>query len=156
MQSGEGRVRGLELEGRITPLDGFSVIGAASRMDSEITRDNTGYQGKQLAMVPDWTASLWGDYTFQAGSLRGLSLAAGVRHNGESYGDSANLYRIPSYTLYDAAVRYRLEGDGAVDTLLSLNISNLEDRVYVSTCSGPSSCFYGTGRTVNASVQFAW
>ena len=52
VQDGEGRVRGVELEGRITPLDGFSVIGAASWMDSEVTKSNNGYQGKQLAMVP--------------------------------------------------------------------------------------------------------
>src|SRR5690606_21753527 len=95
VQDGEGRVRGIELEGRITPLQGFSVIGAASRMDSEITRSNNGYAGKQLPMVPEWTAALWGDYTFGGGALAGLSLAAGVRYNGESYGDSANAYRIP-------------------------------------------------------------
>src|SRR5690606_19397861 len=47
VQDGEGRVRGIELEERITPLQGFSVIGAASRMDSEITRSNNGYAGKQ-------------------------------------------------------------------------------------------------------------
>ena len=38
IQGDEGRVRGIELEGRITPFEGFSLIGAASRMDSEMTR----------------------------------------------------------------------------------------------------------------------
>ena len=156
VQSGEGRVRGVELEGRITPLEGFSVIGAASRMDSEIVRDNAGYLGKELAMVPDWTATLWADYTFQHGALRGLALAAGVRYNGESYGDSSNLYRIPSYTLYDAAIRYDAGRIGSTAVRFALNVSNLEDRVYVSTCSGVSSCFYGTGRTVNLTAQFGW
>lgn len=156
LQDGEGRVRGIELEGRITPLEGFSVIGATTWMDSEVTRSNNGYQGKELAMVPDWSAALWGDYTFQAGALSGLSLAAGVRYNGESYGDSANLYRIPSYTLFDAAIRYDLGRVGAANALLSLNVSNLGDKLYVSTCGGTSSCYYGTGRTVMATARFSW
>lgn len=156
VQDGEGRVRGVELEGRITPLDGFSVIGAASWMDSEVTRSNNGYTGKQLAMVPDWTAALWGDYTFQGGTLEGLSLAAGMRYNGSSYGDSANLYRIPSYTLWDAAIRYDIGHYGAVGTQLSLNLSNLADKRFVSTCTGVSSCYYGTGRTVTATARFTW
>ncbi|MGB3392277.1 MAG: TonB-dependent siderophore receptor [Stenotrophomonas sp.] len=156
VQAGEGRVRGVELEARVTPLEGFSVIGAASRMDSELTRAAPAVQGKQLAMVPDWTAALWADYTFQGGALKGLSLAAGVRYNGESYGDSANLYRIPSYTLWDAALRYDAGQHGAVATQLAINVSNLADKTFVSTCSGVSSCFYGTGRTVTASARFSW
>ncbi len=156
VQDGEGRVRGVELEGRVTPLDGFSVIGAATWMDSEITRSNNGYLGKQLAMVPDWTAALWADYTFQGGVLEGLSLATGVRYNGASYGDSANLYRTPSYTLWDAAIRYDAGRIGAVATQFALNVSNLSDKQYVSTCGGVSSCYYGTGRTVTATARFSW
>ncbi len=156
VQDGEGRVRGAELEGRITPLEGFSLIGAASWMDSEVTRSNNGYTGKQLAMVPDWTAALWADYTFLAVGLEGLSVAAGVRYNGRSYGDSANLYLIPSYTLWDAAIRYDAGQHGAVGTQFAINLSNLTDKRFVSTCGGVSSCYYGTGRTVTATARFSW
>lgn len=155
IQGDEDRVRGLELEGRITPFEGFSLIGAASRMDSEMIRSSA-YAGKQLAMVPDYTASFWADYTFQAGALRGLSLAAGARYNGESHGDSANLYRIPSYTLFDAAIRYDLGRLGSTRVQLALNASNLSDKRYVSTCTGVSSCYYGSGRTVMATATFGW
>lgn len=156
VQSGEGRVRGLEVEGRITPLTGFSVIGAATWMDSEVTRGAAAVQGKQLAMVPDYTASLWADYTFQGGALAGLGIAAGVRYNGESYGDSSNLYLIPSYTLFDAALRYDLGEIGAGAAQLALNVSNLTDKTYVSTCGGVSSCYFGSGRTITATLRFAW
>ena len=149
-------MRGVEVEGRITPLTGFSVIGAATWMDSEVTRGAAAVQGKQLAMVPDYTASLWADYTFQGGALAGLGIAAGVRYNGESYGDSANLYRIPSYTLFDAALRYDLGEIGVGAAQLALNVSNLTDRTYVSTCGGVSSCYFGSGRTITATLRFAW
>lgn len=155
VQDGEGRIRGVELEGRVTPLAGFSLIGAATWMDSEMTRSDL-YQGKELVMVPDYSASFWADYTFQGGALAGLSLAAGARYNGSSYGDSANLYRIPSYTLFDAAIRYDLGQIGSTRVQLALNASNLADKRYVSTCTGVSSCYYGSGRTVMATAKFGW
>ncbi len=156
VQGGESRVRGVELEGRITLQKGLSVIGALAWMNSEVTEGAATVVGNELAMVPKRTAALWADYTFHTGSLSGLSLAAGVRYNGESYGDSANLYRIPSYTLWDAAIRYSIGRNSAMPVLLALNVSNLADKEYVSTCSGVSSCFYGTGRTVNATATFSW
>ena len=155
VQGDEGRVRGIELEGRITPLPGFSLIGAAAWMDSQMTR-SAQYAGRQLAMVPDYTASFWADYTFAGGALRGLSLAAGARHNGVSYGDSANAFRIPSYTLFDAAVRYDVGMVGAGNLQLALNLSNIGDRRYVSTCTTVSSCYYGSGRTVQATARYGW
>ncbi|RMH89458.1 TonB-dependent siderophore receptor [Lysobacter pythonis] len=156
IQSGEGRVRGIELEARVTPLDGLSIIGAAARMKSEVTRDSAGYQGKQLAGVPDWTAALWADYTFHEGALNGLSIAAGARYNGQIYGDSANLHAIPAYLLWDGALRYDLGHNGSFASQLALNVSNLTDKVYVSTCGGFTSCHYGTGRTVSASLRLVW
>ncbi len=156
VQDGESRVTGVELEGRITLQKGLSVIGAVSWMDSEITRSTAGLKGKELARVPEKTASLWADYTFLGGDLAGLSLAAGVRYNGRSYGDSANLYEIPSFTLYDAAIRYIIGRDSGTPVQLALNVGNLTDKRYVSTCGGVSSCFYGTGRTVNATATFSW
>jgi len=155
IQGDEGRVRGIELEGRITPFEGFSLIGAASRMDSEMTR-SAPYKGKELAMVPDYSASFWADYTFQGGALQGLSLAAGARYNGVSYGDSANLYRIPAYTLFDAAIRYDVGQIGSTTVRLALNASNLADKRFVSTCTGVSSCYYGSGRTVTATATLGW
>ncbi|GAB3049795.1 TonB-dependent siderophore receptor [Stenotrophomonas tumulicola] len=155
IQGDEGRVRGVELEGRITPFDGFSLIGAAAWMDSEMIRSDA-YKGRQLAMVPDYTASFWADYTFSGGALEGLSLAAGARYNGRSFGDSANLYRIPGYTLFDAAIRYDVGRVGSSDLQLALNLSNIADRRYVSTCTTVSSCYYGSGRTVMATARLGW
>ena len=79
-----------------------------------------------------------------------------MRYNGASYGDSANLYRTPSYTLWDAAIRYDAGQHGAVATQFAINVSNLADKTFVSTCGGVSSCYYGTGRTVTATARFSW
>ncbi len=161
---GETRVQGVELEARITPTQGFSVIGAVSRMDSELVKSGTAWEGKDLAMVPDWMGSLWGDYTFQSGALEGFSLASGLRYNGETLivasglGISGTGYpeNIPSYTLWDAAIRYDLSRKLNSDVMLSLNVGNIADKRFVSTCTGISSCWYGTGRTATANVRWKW
>jgi len=156
VQSGEVRVRGLELEGRVTPLDGFSIIGAVTRSDSDVTKNNDGNQGNRMIRVPDWMGSLWLDYGFQAGALQGLSVAGGARYVGQTYGDLANSLSIPSYTLWDAALRYDLGQVGRTNVRFAVNGSNLADKRYVATCSAATACFYGSGRTVMATARVSW
>jgi iron complex outermembrane recepter protein len=156
VQSGEVRIRGLELEGRVTPLEGLSVIGAVTRMDSEITKNNDGDQGNRMIRVPDWMGSLWLDYTFQAGALRGFAVAVGGRYVGQTYGDTANTLSIQAYTLFDAALRYDAGRVGPGALQFALNGSNLADKRYVGTCTAVSACYYGSGRTVTATATFSW
>lgn len=157
VQTGEVRVRGVELEGRVTPLPGFSIIGALTRFDSEITRSNVaGQQGNRMVRVPELLGSLWLDYTFRGGALRGLSLAAGARGVDQLYGDLGNSLSIPGYTLYDAALRYDAGRVGGARLRLALNAGNLTDKRYVATCNAVIACYYGSGRTVVATARFGW
>lgn len=156
VQTGKVRVRGVELEGRITPLRGLSVIGAMTRMDSKVVRNNDGYAGNRMIRVPDWIGSMWVDYTFHSGPLAGLGMGAGVRYVGATYGDLANNLHIPAYTLFDAALRYDAGKIGGMNLQLALNGSNLADKRYVATCSAATSCYYGTGRTVMATARLSW
>ncbi len=156
VQTGKVRVRGVELEGRITPLRGLSVIGAVTRMDSKVVRNNDGYAGNRMIRVPEWMGSMWVDYTFHGGPLAGLGMGAGVRYVGATYGDLANNLHIPAYTLFDAALRYDAGKIGGMNLQLALNGSNLADKRYVATCSAAPSCYYGTGRTVMATARLSW
>ncbi len=156
VQTGKVRVRGVELEGRITPLRGLSVIGAVTRMDSKVVRNNDGYAGNRMIRVPEWMGSMWVDYTLHGGPLAGLGMGAGVRYVGATYGDLANNLHIPAYTLFDAALRYDAGKIGGMNLQLALNGSNLADKRYVATCSAATSCYYGTGRTVMATARLSW
>ncbi|SER25752.1 iron complex outermembrane recepter protein [Sphingobium sp. YR768] len=155
VQTGEVRIRGIELEGRVTPLAGFSVIGAATLFDSKVTRDTTN-QGNRMIRVPDWMGSLWLDYSFQHGALTGLSLAAGARYVDDTYGDLANTLHIDAYHLFDASIRYDLGQVGGAKALLSINGSNLANKRYVATCSALTACYYGSGRTLTGSIRLSW
>lgn len=157
VQTGEVRSRGFELEGRVNVTDNFSLLGSYSYTDIKNTKD-TNFQGKRPYGVPRSLAAIWTNYEITEGSLSGFSAGLGVRYVGPSFGDAANTLRVPSYTLVDAAIRYDL---GKLDARLAgaqiaLNATNLLDKSYVSSCWHESSCFYGTGRTVTASLKYRW
>jgi iron complex outermembrane receptor protein len=94
----------------------------------------------------------------QGGPLQGLGLGAGVRYIGADWGDAANTLRVPSVTLVDAALSYDLGQMRPEMRGLSvaLNVSNLFDRTYVGTCITTTSCTYGAGRLVLATMKYAW
>lgn len=159
VQTGEAEVRGIEAEARATLPFGMAVIATATSTESEITETNTPAElGNELSGVPDMMASLFVDYRFDEGALDGFGLGGGVRYVGESYGDTANTLEIPSYTLVDLMGRYEFgalnpDWDGWV---ASVNARNIANEAYVATCTSVSSCFYGSGRTVNLRLQYRW
>jgi len=128
LQTGEVRSRGMEIEGRADLNRQLSVIAAFAVTDAEITRSNLGNVGTRPAAVPRSTASVWADY--KVGSVPGLSLGLGVRRVGEQ---EVNRMVVPSFTVYDAAVRYEWD-----KWQFALNLKNLTDKNYVAAC--PSVC----------------
>jgi iron complex outermembrane receptor protein len=164
VQTGQVRMRGVELEGKAELTDALSILASYAYTDSEITKANANAagvsnRGNRFAFVPRHQASLWLDYTLQTSTAwDGLSFGGGARYTGQTYGDNANQFDIPSYTVFDAAVRYdfgkanpKLEGLKA-----SLNVSNLFDRKYVSTCIAATGCYWGEGRSVYATLKYSW
>jgi iron complex outermembrane receptor protein len=164
VQTGEVRMRGLELEGKAEINDALSVIASYAYTDSEITRDNpnssgVSNHGNRLAFVPEHQAALWLDYSIQSDDAwGGLSFGGGVRYVGQTYGDNANDYDVPGYTLFDAAIRYDFsKADPKLEGLkASLNVSNLFDKKYVSSCIGATGCYWGEGRTIYGTLKYSW
>ncbi len=133
MQIGEGKIYGYELEGYL-PISDFAINATAAMIDSE---DQNGYQ---LASVPKYSATTWISYK-PTNFLAGFKTGFGARFNGASQNGTDTL-KTPSYTLMDAMVGY--END-RVD--VALNVNNLTDKTYVSTCLARGDCYYGTART---------
>ena len=159
VQTGEGRIRGLEFEGRATLPWGMALIATATRQDAEVTESNIAAQvGNTLPIVPDWLASLFIDQRIRSGALAGVGFGGGIRYTGNSFGDTANTFAIPDYTLFDLFARYDF---GAANPRLqglsfALNARNIADKRYVATCGSAASCYYGQGRSVTARLQFRW
>ncbi len=159
IQTGKVRVRGFELEGTASPAPGFNLTGGYSYTDAVITGSTVPEEkGKQLPQVPKDQWSVWADYTLQQSVLKGLGLGAGVRYIGDSYPDTVNSFKIPSFTLADAAVYYNFGGItpklGGLN--LAVNAQNLFDKEYVSSCNGVNYCYYGSRRLILATLTFDW
>lgn len=161
VQSGEARVRGIELEGKATVLPGLDVTASYAYMNSRVLSANANASGvsnvgNQLAFVPQHQASLWANYEQTGGMLRGAGIGVGLRYLGASYGDAANIYRAPGVVLFDAALSYDLGKSFSKlrGVKVSVNASNLLDRRYVSTCIAATGCYFGNRRTVLGTVDY--
>ncbi|EBV1890051.1 ferrichrome porin FhuA [Salmonella enterica subsp. enterica serovar Coquilhatville] len=153
VEGGEIRSRGVEIEAKAALSASVNVVGSYTYTDAEYTTD-TNYKGNTPAQVPKHMASLWGDYTLYDGALSGLTLGTGVRYTSSSYGDPANSFKVGSYTLVDALVRYDLARIGMAGSNVALHVNNLFDREYVASCFNTYGCFWGAERQVVATATF--
>ncbi|MCL0915294.1 ferrichrome porin FhuA [Escherichia coli] len=153
IEGGEIRARGVELEAKAALSASVNVVGSYTYTDAEYTTDTT-YKGNTPAQVPKHMASLWADYTFFDGPLSGLTLGTGGRYTGSSYGDPANSFKVGSYTVVDALVRYDLARVGMAGSNVALHVNNLFDREYVASCFNTYGCFWGAERQVVATATF--
>ncbi|MCZ5570916.1 ferrichrome porin FhuA [Escherichia coli] len=153
VEGGEIRARGVEIEAKAALSASVNVVGSYTYTDAEYTTDTT-YKGNTPAQVPKHMASLWADYTFFDGPLSGLTLGTGGRYTGSSYGDPANSFKVGSYTVVDALVRYDLARVGMAGSNVALHVNNLFDREYVASCFNTYGCFWGAERQVVATATF--
>jgi len=156
-QTGEVKVKGLELEAVSDVTDNLKIIAAYTLAKSEVQKGDN--KGNRLQLMPNQQASLWADYTWHNGVLDGFGLGAGARYTGNTYGDQGNTWlgKAKAYTVFDAAVHYDL---GRLDNSLkgaslALNATNLLDKDYISTCDS-FYCYYGDQRSVVASASYKW
>ncbi|WP_367085986.1 TonB-dependent siderophore receptor [Pseudomonas sp. HOU2] len=156
-QTGEVKVKGLELEATSDVTDNLKVIAAYTLAKSEVQKGD--YKGNRLQLMPNQQASLWTDYTWHSGVLHGFGIGGGVRYTGNTYGDQGNTWlgKANAYTVFDASVHYDL---GRLDNSLkgasvAVNATNLFDKDYISTCDG-FYCYYGDQRSVVASATYKW
>lgn len=144
-QIGKVRSEGFELEGRYDFDGGLSLRGAATWTDVEILRDSdTGLIGKTPTLTPDFEASLAAFYDFG----NGLTLGAGLRHQGESFANAANTLDVGSFTLVDLSASYAF-GDGLT---ADLAITNVADTRHVTGCQTEFVCSYGSGREISLAI----
>ncbi|WP_256327821.1 TonB-dependent siderophore receptor [Nitrosospira sp. Nl5] len=155
-QTGEIRSRGAELEARTEVFRGLNLIGAFTYNDVKVTESAQGFEGKMPILVPNTSTSGWLDYnlgTLNVDWLRGFFIGGGVRYVGKVFNDDANTSITPSFTLFDAVVRY---DHGPWQFLINAN--NIFNEKYFSASSvvpgSGGSFFMGTQRTVVGTLKF--
>ena len=132
-QIGEAASHGLEIEavGSIAP--GLTMRGGYSWTSTEITRDTSGFVGRELPNAPRHKAQIWARYRMTQGRLSGLMLAGGVVSVGSQYTAGNNLIALPHYTRADVSTSYELAGPRLTLALVAQNLTN---RHYATTGAG--------------------
>ena len=75
----------------------------------------------------------------------------GAGYGDASYADATNTSRVPDFWLTDAGIHYERD-----NYRIAVNVRNLFDRTYVSSCNGLTACFYGDRRTVLGTLTYTW
>lgn len=140
-QTGHAEVKGVEFEAVARIYERLTLNASYSYTET----DTTG--GYHLTLVPKNKVSVFADYTFQTGPLAGFGGGVGYRYISSTYGDAANQWNDPGYGLVDAVVHYDID-----KWRVSVDASNLFNKVYISQCSSETDCFYGLSRKVVATV----
>ncbi|KQO43521.1 TonB-dependent siderophore receptor [Methylobacterium sp. Leaf85] len=151
-QIGAVRSRGFEASATANLAEGLNLVASYTIYDlKNVKTDNADELGKVPVGIPETLASLWADYTIPLGDLKGFGFGGGVNYVGRSFADVANTLKVSEYVTFDASVHYDYVGWRA-----AVNILNVGDRRFVSSCSTDFSCFYGTQRKIVASVSYKW
>lgn len=137
---GEKRVRGLEWTVMGQVARNLRLLGGVVLARGEQRHTSNGANdGKDVYGVPDWQGNL--GLEWDVPGAPGLTLSGRAVHTDAQYLNYANTRRIPSWTRYDAGLRYRTRVAGRA-TMFNATVSNLFDKDY---WSGP---YHGEGYTM--------
>lgn len=137
VQAGKTRTHGLELAlvGRLLPK--LDIAAHYNYIDID----------DQLEAAPTHQIGIWGTRHFAIGNTPGFTAGLGMRYM-SSFRDG-NAPVTPAVTLYDAML-----GFDSGSWRYALNVHNLTDETYVSTCLSRGDCWHGARRTVLVSARY--
>ncbi len=145
----------LSLSGDIT--DKWSVIGAYTYQDGEITKDQGDpgnievAKGSELAETPDHTFSLWNKYQIN----ETWAVALGVIGRSEMYAalpEVGSSTILPGYTRYDAAIFAKLSDKAT----LQFNIENLSNKAYAISAHNNNNIVPGAPISGRATLNYSF
>ncbi|QVN19896.1 TonB-dependent receptor [Burkholderia pyrrocinia] len=155
-QIGRQSSRGIELTGGARLPHGWTIDANVALLRARYDAFNQAAGGTTVSRagnvpsnVPQQTANLWLGWAF----AERWQANAGVRHVGATYGDDANRLQVPSYTVFDASLRWQPTSR----TELALYLRNLANRTYaVTTSNGGEQWLLGPSRSAElvATMRF--
>lgn len=108
-----------------SPSEAWRIFANATYLDGEVDQPGDQYDGNTLIRTPEWSGSIWTTYS----TPWKLTFGIGLRYQGESEGNSANSFQVPSYSVMDAMIQYDFNEHANV----RLNLTNLLDRNYIQS-----------------------
>ncbi|MDI1363229.1 TonB-dependent receptor [Methylotenera sp.] len=156
---GKDKSKGVELDVGVHPIAGLNVNANAVFMDAETKSTTlakndalgvplTSIYGTRPTAVSEQIFNIFASYEIQTGDVKGLKFGIGATHKGDSYADNLNLYKIPAYTVYDAAISYAQPKWQA-----ALNLKNITDKTYYTSPTF-AGALPGDPRSIFATLRF--
>jgi len=156
---------GAEAELWLVPVRGFELRGSAAWLKTRFGSfaNPTGaassdYTGNELPSAPRWVLAGSAGWTPEIAGVGELGLRARVRHQTQSFSDTANrlITAIPAHTVVDLTASFRPEGSRFS---LSANVTNLFDTVYrvagtINPALGVTTAAYNPPRMFLATLRF--
>ncbi|MGB4812742.1 MAG: TonB-dependent receptor [Methylophilaceae bacterium] len=151
--------KGLELDLGVHPIAGLHINANAVFMNAETKSRNVASNatfgvtnrsiyGTRPTGVSEQVINLWTSYQIQTGDARGLKFGIGATHKGNAYADNLNLYKVPAYTVFDAAISYAQPKWEA-----AINLKNITDKTYYTSPTF-SGALPGDPRSIFATLRF--
>jgi iron complex outermembrane receptor protein len=163
IQSGKVRSKGVEIEATAPLPYGFNTKLAFSRQHVKVVADaNPANIGRELDTVGRGGVSANLEWAPKDGPAAGFAIGGAVRHVDRTYADvylDGQTYHTPSYTVFDALMRYDLGklSPRLANVNLAVNATNLFDKKYLTSCfANYGWCWYGNRRTVQGTVSVSW
>lgn len=141
--------RGVELSVYGEIVRGLKLLGGASYLDADVAgKDAIGAPRSQVNLGLEWNIP-W---------VQGLSVDSRVVHTASQYADAANTQSVPSWSRFDAGVRWTIDIANEAVTLRARveNLTNRNQWVSVGGYPGAGYLVLGSPRTfiTSASVAF--
>lgn len=145
VQTGEVRVRGLEVEGawRITP--GMTLRGGYAWLNGKVTRSNNGDEGGAIGDLPRHSVSAF--VTWRAETVP-LELRAGFNHFSSRALLNGSDVTLPAFTTVDVGASYDFE-----TFRVSLAATNLLDERYYTASGNAFAVYAGDPRQISLTLS---
>ncbi|WP_263410259.1 TonB-dependent siderophore receptor [Terriglobus tenax] len=157
-QTGQVRTIGEELQANFIVIRSLDVSFNYTHVNPVVTRSDGSTPGstgvdyhKMLSPLAKDSLGLWTHYTVRRTLMTGFGFGGGYRYQGPKWGDQANTFQTPGYSLFDGTLDYTMER-----WRFAINSSNLLNKRYVAACSTTTNCYYGGTRSAIASVNFSF
>ncbi|MBP6865440.1 MAG: TonB-dependent receptor [Candidatus Didemnitutus sp.] len=147
---GEAVSQGLEVSLTARPIEAWQIVVGYSNVDAEVVKSSTALQLGRASNVPEHQFSMWNNFRFKKGLLKGFGLGAGVvsvsnRRGSVGLPDQPGLH-LPAYTKIDANMSYSTR-IMSKRWNFKVTVKNLTDEEYLATSGG-----YALPRSVTGSV----
>lgn len=132
--SGKDRHQGVELTFYGEATRSVRVLGGLTWLDAkQRSTGDSDIDGNRVIGVPRFQANLGVEWDIPG--VEGLTVDGRMVYTGSSYADDANTLKVPSWTRFDAGVRYMMDVNGHLVTLRA-RVENIANRDYWSSVGG--------------------